>query len=97
MSFVLPRVCDAPMLLETLLEYLHLLDGSLYRVFLHTGVQCGVYLQTVGLEVLFVFLIYAGYRAFLAQHVDVLRQGRTEVRCDTVITAFFLARADYHR
>ena len=91
MSFVLPRVCVAPMLLETLLEDFHLLDGSLFCIFLHTGIQRGVYLQPVGIEVRFVFFVYAGYRSFLAQHVDVLRQDGTEVGGDTVVATFFLS------
>ena len=53
---ILPGIGRAPVVVEVLLHLHHLLAGSLLGVFLHTGVDGGVDLQAVGIEVVAVVL-----------------------------------------
>ena len=46
MMLILPRVGTSPMRIEGLLHLLHLLDGRVLSIFLHSRVNGGVYLQT---------------------------------------------------
>src|SRR5574344_1743632 len=47
MVLILPGMSAAPMVVEVPLHLFHLLNGSFFCIFLHAGIQCGVYFQPV--------------------------------------------------
>ena len=73
MALVLPRIGGAPVLIEGLLHLFHLLDGSLFGIFLHARVDGGVDFQTFGIEGV------AVVEVFLAPVFQIVGHSLTEV------------------
>ena len=79
MLAVLPGRSIAPVGIELTLQRLHFLPYGFLCVFLQSRVQCGVYLQSVGVGVQFVPRIISCDVPGFAQHVQVLYQLLSEI------------------
>ena len=49
--FILPWMSVSPMAVKALLNHSHLFVHGFLRIFLHFGVEGGVYFQTVGIDI----------------------------------------------
>ena len=79
---------DAPVIVEVLLYLLHLFASSILGIFLHTGVDGGVNLQTTGIEVV-TFL--------LAPVFQIVGNSLTEVfRLSVVVLLYLEVELDRH-
>ena len=76
MTLVLPGWGAAPVTVEGLLHLLHLFDGSLFSVLLHTGVDCGVDFQAILVEV---------HTIFFAPVLQLVLDGFAEVERLTIV------------
>ena len=56
MTLVLPGVDASPVVIELLLQFLHLVPGCLFGILLHARINSGVDLQTIRIEVVAVFV-----------------------------------------
>src|SRR5574344_39245 len=78
--FIYPRITIAPMCFEVLLYDSHLFYCSFLSVFLHLGINCGVYFQTTGVEVISILF---------APVFQIVGYSFTEISSLTVVSVFY--------